>query len=94
MVYFSSNIRLALAEKGQYDLLKIITVSHRLIIMTLSPFDARHGLRRTGALFQDRVQLHLYFMILSTLDLLFFLHVLPRRVPFLLSVHGQRSLFP
>ena len=34
MVYFSSNIRLALAEKGQYDLLKIITMFHRLINMT------------------------------------------------------------
>ena len=94
IVYFSSNIRLALAEKGQYDLLKIITVFHRLIIRTSSPLSARHGLRRTGPFFQDRVQLHLYFMILFALDLLFFLHLLPRWVLFLLSVYDHRSLFP
>lgn len=91
MVYFSSNIRLAVAEKGQYDLLKIITRYHRLVNMTLS----RHGLRRTGALFQDRIQLHLYFLILFALDLLFYLYSLPTgRESFPLSFHRHRSLFP
>ena len=60
----------------------------------LSSFGAQYGLRRTGPLFQDRVQLHLYFMILFALDLLFFLHLLSRWVFFLLSVYDHRSLFP
>ncbi len=50
MVYFSSSIRLALAENGQYDLLKIITRRHVSAIMIVSPFDARYEFKRTGAL--------------------------------------------
>lgn len=51
MVYLSSSIRLALAEKGQYDLLKMITRCQRLAIMIVSLVGARHGFRHTGALF-------------------------------------------
>ena len=35
MVYFSSSIDLALAEKGQYDLLKIITIRHKSVIIIM-----------------------------------------------------------
>lgn len=42
IVYFSSSIHLALVEKGQYDLLKMITGYRRLVTMTWSPYV--HGL--------------------------------------------------
>lgn len=55
MVYFSSNIRLALAEKGQYDLLKIITRYQRSATIVLSRSAARRRFGRTGAFLKDRV---------------------------------------
>ena len=94
MVYFSSNIRLALAEKGQYDLLKIITRYQRSATIVLSRPAARRRFGRTGAFLKDRVQFHLYFMILCTLHFLFFLYLLSRWILFLFSVHGYWSLFP
>ena len=50
MVYFSSSIRFALVENGQYDLLKMITGFRTLATKTRLPHGARCGFRRTGTL--------------------------------------------
>lgn len=72
----------------------MITRCRRLASMILFPFGALYGVRRTWALFQDRVQFHFYFMVLFALHFLRSLCLLPRRVLLLFFVHGHRSLFP
>ena len=50
MVYFSSSIRFALVEKGQYDLLKMITGCRKLATETWLHHGARCRFKRTGTL--------------------------------------------
>ena len=52
MVYFSSSIRFALVEKGQYDLLKMITECRKLATKTWLHHGAGVGLNVLGPFFR------------------------------------------